>query len=342
MSNAPLPGQADAEKKYGNKLPPAVAAQVAATEALYNAPPPVTDGGTPAAESSSSPQPGQPEVHAPAATPPAGGDVDWEQRARSAEGRLSAAQQQLNAQNERLDQMDRTLASMTAQGLMSPKDGQSTARPFTPLVTEEETRDYGTDLIDVVGRRAKEVLLPEIETVQQRLDRLEGRVNGVSTVIQRDATQSVYETLAQHVGPNWNDLNHHPDFKDRWLGQRDPYSGKILRDLLKEAFDRQDGPRVLSFFQGYLTEATGSPSPSQPAPSPAPQNGAGEDPLMRYAAPGRARSEPPTPLGKPVYSRAQLNQFWEAKRRGAYKGREPEADAIERDIFQAQHEGRIV
>jgi hypothetical protein len=47
------------------------------------------------------------------------------------------------------------------------------------------------------------------------------------------------------------------------------------------------------------------------------------------------------PPDKPVYTTAWIAKFMADKRSGKYRGREADADAIERDIFQAQHEGRI-
>jgi hypothetical protein len=47
------------------------------------------------------------------------------------------------------------------------------------------------------------------------------------------------------------------------------------------------------------------------------------------------------PPDKPVYTHAWIAKFMDDKRVGKFRGREAEAEAIERDIYQAQHEGRI-
>lgn len=337
-----LPGQAEAEARYGNKPPPQIAAQIAAAEALisgHNAPPPVTDGGTPAAEGSPPPAPGQPASPAPATSP--AGDP-WEQRARSAEGRVSTLAQQLQAQAERASQLERLVATMEAQGQSPQPEGQTPA-PFQRLITPEEENDYGVDLISVTKRAAREELAPEVETLAQRLERLEGRVNGVGTVIAQNETRTVWQMLNEGVGPHWNEINHHPAFH-AWLDQSDLYSGDSRRALLMDAFDRHDGRRVLNIFQGFLREANGTPQTAQPHsdPSPANGNGYGKVPLETFAAPGRARSEPqPLAPEKPIYSRAQIERFYGDRRKGMWRGREADADALEADIFRAQHEGRI-
>ena len=117
--------------------------------------------------------------------------------------------------------------------------------------------------------------------------------------------------------------------------------------MLKEAFSRHEAGRVVSFFQGFLTEAAGPPhelpaqDPQRPLYPPS-GNGSGKPSLEQFAAPGRARSAPQElPPDKPVYTHAWIAQFMADKRTGKYRGREADAEAIERDIFQAQHEGRI-
>ena len=78
------------------------------------------------------------------------------------------------------------------------------------------------------------------------------------------------------------------------------------------------------------------------APPLANGNGSGKPSLQDFAAPGRARSAPQhLPPDKPVYTTAWIAKFTADKRTGKYRGREADAEAIEQDIYQAQHEGRI-
>jgi len=342
------PGQAEAEAKWGPKLPPAVKAQVAAVDQHYQNPEGDPGQPQPPGQPTPTPQPTPPGPQPPPAEDP--NAQTWEQRYRSSQGRLEAAQAALAAQNERLSNMETMLATMQATGSPNQVHADETqpARPYERLVTPEEENDYGKDLLQVVGKRAREEFVPEFETLKQRLDRIEGRVDGAATVISRSQISDVYNVLHQNIGPDWTQLNQYPDFKDRWLKEPDPYSGRVRGEMLKEAFDRRDGQRVLRFFQGYLSEAAPDTQNAQPTP---PNGGApngaspnGRVPLEAFAAPGRARSEPQghLPPGKPSYSRAQLQQFWKDKREGKFRGREADAEAIEQDIFRAQHEGRIV
>jgi hypothetical protein len=73
--------------------------------------------------------------------------------------------------------------------------------------------------------------------------------------------------------------------------------------------------RVAALFRGFLQEAGGTQAYSGQAP-------------------GR-RS------GKPTYTPAQIKQFYEQHRKGAYVGREAEWARLEADFFAAQRENRV-
>lgn len=270
----------------------------------------------------------------------------WEQRFKSQAGRLEQATRANQQLHDRLAQLEQTLTVLQARGVEPPPPPQPKQKP--KLITPEEENDFGTELLGVVGKRAREEFAPEFEDLAERLKRLEGRVDGATQVVERSQTQTVYQTLTNAV-PEWRQINRSPDFL-AWLEQPDAFSGRRRNDMLQEAFSRHETNRVIAFFQGFLTEATGLPSgsssPGNLAPPLAPPNGAGngsgKPSLEDFAAPGRARSAPQNlPPEKPTYTQAWIEKFMADKRTGKYRGREADADAIERDIYQAQHEGRI-
>jgi hypothetical protein len=274
-------------------------------------------------------------------------DESWEQRVRSVQGRYET-QVQVNRQlNERLAELERTLNTMAANGQRPPAPAAD-PEPVR-LITDKEREDFGEDFLNVVGKRAKETYAPEFDQLSRRLKNLEGKLEGTVQVVSRNQKQELYAVLDSQIA-NWRDINRSQQFKD-WLGFVDPLSGRRRFDMLQEAFTRQEAGRVLSFFRGFTTEATGTP-PSQPNPAPTPStpqyaaNGTTGSALTleQLAAPGRARSAPQgnLPPEKPMYTNAWIAQFMADKRTGKYRGREADADLIERDIYLAQHEGRII
>jgi hypothetical protein len=271
------------------------------------------------------------------AVPPAA-EESWEQRAKSMAGRAEQLAKTNQALSERLQALEKQITTLAVKGTPEPEP-KTYGKP--KLITEEEERDYGQDFFKVVGKRAKEEFAPEFDELADRLRRLEGRIEGVGQVIEKTQVNDVYGTLAGAV-PNWRDINRSAEFK-AWLDRPDMYSGRKRHDMLLEAFSGHDSSRVVKFFQGFLTEATG-PRQNSPGmePSAPPSNGSGRPTLEDFAAPGGARSAPQQlPPDKPVYTSAWIAKFTQDKLRGVYRGREADAEAIERDIYAAQHEGRI-
>lgn len=336
------------EEKYGNKLPKQVQDQLDALNASMaqaaEGEPQDEDEGDDQYEEQDQDDGESPDQAPPqpvSVVPPA--EESWEQRARSAQGRLDQALSANTSLTRRLGDLEREINMMKLRGAEPAEPPVPKAR--TQLIKPEELTDYGEEFFDVVGRKAKEEFVPVFDELAERLKRLESGQQAVGKVVEQTQKRSLYDTLYDEV-PEWKELNHHPAFIN-WLSFPDPYSGLQRHELLKEAFSRHDANRVVNFFRGFLTEATGTPpngsrqqGPS--APPPANGSGSGKPSLEQFAAPGRARSAPQQlPPDKPVYTHAWIAQFMADKRTGKFRGRTEEADAIERDIYQAQHEGRI-
>jgi hypothetical protein len=110
--------------------------------------------------------------------------------------------------------------------------------------------------------------------------------------------------------------------------------------MMRKAFEANDANRVLHFFKAYLSdEAATAPASIQPTPK-------GKVPLEELAAPGRAKapaaSATPGEKEKPTITRAQISQFYLNVQKGVYKGNAAEKDRLEKMIFEAEQEGRVV
>lgn len=176
-------------------------------------------------------------------------------------------------------------------------------------LTEQDLRDYGSDLIDVTQRAALHALSPELQEIRQQ-----------NAELQRRLAQEQRHRLDQQIEralPDFRERDRDPRWHE-WLRGTDILSGRVRQQLLNEATASGNPERVLAFFRSYQREAGGTHASS--------------------AAPGRARS---ASSGKPSYTREQIGQLYEANRKGAYVGRESEWARIENDIFAAQREGRV-
>jgi hypothetical protein len=95
--------------------------------------------------------------------------------------------------------------------------------------------------------------------------------------------------------------------------------------------------RVGNFFKSWL-EITGQATAAQNT-----RRNVSASELERQVTPGKGRSTgAPTGTNAKNYSPDDIKTFFNDVRLGKYKGREAERDRIERDIFSAQREGRII
>jgi hypothetical protein len=209
------------------------------------------------------------------------------------------------------------------------------------LVTPEEVEAYGDEFLDVVARRAKQELTPLEERLMGKIDGLNTKIATISSGVDETARSRMLAQLDTSV-PDWQKTNVDPEFL-KWLQLPDPYSGGIRMELLTVAFERNDSPRVAAFFRGFLAEeAAVVPAllePGHKTDAPA----SGKVPLETFAAPGRAKSAAATnaPVEKPEISRGQIAKFYTDVAAGRYKGKDEERVSLEKEIFDAQADGRI-
>lgn len=262
----------------------------------------------------------------------------YAQRWRSLQGSYNATVRQKADLERRVQQMEQLFASLSQSQPTAP---EQPAKPTEPVryVTEQEATEYG-ESIDVMRKVSREELVP----VAQRLAQIEGllqqmqatvvpQVQAVSRRQQVSAEQQFWSDLTSYV-PNWREVNDDVGFQS-WLLEVDPLTGKDRQTYLEEAQRSLDVNRVSAFFRTWL-ESTGRAPVAQPSPNPANE-------LERQVAPGRSRGVGASSVKQPkTYTPDDIRKFFDDVRSGKYKGREQERDRIERDIFSAQRDGRIV
>jgi len=295
----------------------------------------------PPAQAAPEPQPQQTPAPEPQPQPtppvtPQGNDEAWEQRYRSAEGRRVKLEQQLANAVDRMGAMEQML-----QDLKSVP--QHVAAPVThsKLITSEEEEQFGTEMLDVMGRRAREIVSPEVAELKATVTRLENMLNGTQQQTKKQQQQSMHAELSAKV-PNWQEINQLNEFK-AWLALPDPYSGATRHSMLLSAYAENDTPRVLAFFRGFVSELAATTPADEPVATPAAPQQPPKPGLESLAAPGRARTPAQTnaPAEKQIITSADVNAFYAAKRRGEYAGREEQFAAEEAELFRAQREGRV-
>jgi hypothetical protein len=260
----------------------------------------------------------------------------YEQRWRTAQGMINAELPRLNAQIQGLSQRNQQLEQLISnmQNVPAP-----TPEPVTPVssLTAEETEEYG-ESIDIMRKVSQEVAghyQQEIDGLKNTIAQLQGtvvpRVEQIASKQAQTAEQSFWSSLTTAV-PNWREINDNQDFQS-WLLEVDPLSGLARQTYLEDAQRNMDYPRVASFFSSWQS-ATGA-AVAQP------NRTASE--LEKQVTPGKGRSSGTSQGGTPkTYTPQDITKFFEKVRTGKFAGKEKERDIIERDIFAAQAEGRIV
>lgn len=293
-----------------------------------------------AAAGRTEPEAAAPAVSAPA-TPPPADDQSWEHRYKSMKGRYDQVEARQRQLLDRIAQQDATIADLQVRLTQQPRE-PATSPPPTRFITDEDEANYGSDLLDVVGRKAQEQIAAITDKYERKIAQLEARVQEVGGTVAQSAQERMMSALRSEI-PNVMDINSNPNFI-AWLKLPDVYSGAIRHDLLKAAWDRNDTARVMAFFKGFLSdEAATAPAGDPPDPSSNGTAPAPKVPLETFAAPGRAKTPAATsaPAEKPIITRAQISQFYAEVAAGKYRGKDAEKTRLEQMVFEAEREGRI-
>lgn len=304
------------------------------------------------------PPPPPPQIQPPfqpsAPTPPQPqGEADWEHQFKSLKGRYERDQENTRRLQQTLLDQQRLLAQIGSPPTTAPQGEGSGLRfniappPPGRFVKPQEVQEFGQELMDVMGRRAAEVYEPILAQLAGELANVKRQVGGVQNTVVFDARVKMYDDLARAV-PQWNQINDSPQFA-QWLDQIDPISHRTRREFLNGAHNSNSAGQVIDIFNSFLTSMGVAPHQANGAGNGAgnPQGNPPPSPpqfdLLALAAPGRAKTgQTQVAPEKPLVKRSEIKQFYTDKTQGKYAGREQEAALIERQIFDAGNEGRII
>lgn len=271
--------------------------------------------------------------------------TDWKQKYAVLKGKYDAEvprlHQDLKDANARLTSLEDKLASMVTS---EPKEEKETPRTdFTP----EEIEDYGEDLLDVMGRKARQIVeqeyRPKIAELESTVSSLKAKLGETGERVGKFEQNEVFAQLDREV-EDWRKINVDPEFHE-WLDQQDPYSGATRKDLLLNAFNRKNARQVKAFFEGYKKE-NAAVIPNTADSTPSGQGGTDTESrlnLNEYVAPGTPKGggNAGAPRDKRIWSTPEIGRFYSDVQKGRYKNRPEDKARIEADIVAATREGRI-
>lgn len=244
--------------------------------------------------------------------------------------------------NNSLMQRIRGLEEIIASMQREPAQPEVRAPEVAKHVTSKDEEEYGADMVDFARRAAREELntvmqtLAQMQRQMQHLSTLAPAVQQVAVKQQATAEERFFEQLGRSV-PNWAVINDNPKFH-AWLLTPDEMTGITRQTYLADAQNSFDLHRVVSIFRAWERESGVAPAAAQESAQRTTQSQ-----LEKQVAPGRASAATAAPQAKQgkQWTREGIQQFFQDKIRGKYKGREADAAAMERDIFLAQREGRV-
>jgi hypothetical protein len=292
-------------------------------------------------------------------TPPTE-DAPWEHKYNVLQGKYNAEVPRLTRQVQEQDgqlsdirqQLTNTQTILASLNQRTADPEGEVGAPATPpqrLVQDDEITAFGADLHDFIKRTAVEAVAPKLQDGISSLDQRLSRAESVAQTAQAQATRveeiGVFDLLATDI-PDWEVQNKDPLFLS-WLEEVDPYTGAQRGQLLTQAFERHDGPRVVALFQGFKNEnAAVTPQPTIPAPVevtplPEPQS------LEGLVAPGTPKSGidggAPNDAEKRVWTQPMISQLYAQINEYTKKGKSApdELKSLEADLIRGQSEGRV-
>jgi hypothetical protein len=284
--------------------------------------PPAEENAAPAAEPETPPAP-EPEAATPTPSPE---EETWERRFKTLKGKYDAEVPRLTAE---LKELRRDLAALTA----AAKEKAEAPKKPEPLVNEKDVETFGSDLLDVIDRKAQEVARSLVGTEMAELKaenlQLREQLDGVAERQVVNDRRGYFAELERLV-PDWEAVNVDEGFLG-WLAEADPLSGRPRQDYLNSAFESHDVERTAALFSTYKQLT------APPATKPARQE------LERQVAPGSSKATPAAPpsQSEKLWTLREIELFYQDVSKGAYRDKPDEARRIENEIDLAVASGRI-
>ena len=266
--------------------------------------------------------------------------TDWKQKYNVLRGKYDAEVPRLSS--DLRDAIGR-IKSLEEKGTVLPVETPPVEQKPS-AITEEELKDYGSDLIDVIGRKAQEIahneFQPVVEGLKQEISSLQQQIGVTGQKLAKQEQNEVFAVLDREV-KDWRAINIDPKFNE-WLDLIDPFSGQLRKRLMLDAFDAKNALRVKAFFDSFLKEnVVVTPDPTAP-----PAGEAGSSATLNlgdYIAPGTPKTsgQAGAPKEKRMWTNKEVGKFYSDVQKGHYKKRPEDKARVEAEIMSATREGRV-
>lgn len=264
----------------------------------------------------------------PEPTEPVVAEETWQQKYKTLKGMYDAEVPRLHADMRELkSQMDNLRRAAEAK----PVEPVKAATP-TKLVTDADVEAFGSDLIEVQRKVAREVASEfrgELDAMKAENDKLREQLTATGTQV----SEASFEQRLHRMVPDFEAVNADPKWIE-WLNEVDPLLRGPRMSVAQEAFNRGDAEGIAHYVS--LFKATQAPAPrAEPSPSKA-------DEIARQVQPTRsANSAAPVSQQGKVFTDLDIQKMFRRAIELSAKGQNDEARKLEAEIDSAYKEGRV-
>jgi hypothetical protein len=321
-----LPKQVEAQLKELEKIEQQIAdSQKPAADPAPNPEPAPAE---PTPEPTPEPAEPKPVESKPEPTEPVVAEETWQQKYKTLKGMYDAEVPRLHAD---LRELKSQVDSLRKAAEAKPAEP---VKPATPekLVTDADVEAFGSDLIEVQRKVAREVAAEfrgELDAMKAENDKLREQLTATGTQV----SEASFEQRLHRLVPDFEAVNADPKWIE-WLNEVDPLLRGPRMTVAQGAFNRGDAEGIahyVSLFKATLAPAT----PAEPTPSKAEE-------IARQVQPTRSASSaaPVSQQGK-VYTDMDIQKMFRRAIEMSAKGQNDEARKLEAEIDSAYKEGRV-
>jgi hypothetical protein len=267
------------------------------------------------------------ELVTPKEAPSAPPDEDWEKRYKnlraSRDYKLLEAKEQIADLMEQVQKLETELEDAKKQlNEAAPMD------PFKDVLTEEDREALGDATVDVLKKVTQKVTENATADLRKELDAAKEARRKQKDKDLKQAKGQGYQLFLDKLAtmvPDWKAINEDKGFIEFCHNTYD-LDGSLIADNFRLAEARRDAVAIAR----YMLDYKGRPKV--------------EDPLEDHVSPtGVSASEAPKEdkRGSKIWSRKEIDKFYDDLNRGRFKGTREEAQKLEREIDKAVMEGRI-
>ena len=273
------------------------------------------------------PAPAEPKPVEPTPTPtePVVAEEKWEQKYKTLKGmydaevpRLHADLRDLKAQVDALRKAAETKPVEPAKPAVAEK-----------LVTDADVEAFGSDLIEVQRKVAREVAAEfrgELDAMRAENEKLREQLNNTGTQV----SEASFEQRLYRLVPDFETVNADPKWI-AWMNEVDPLLRAPRATVAQQAFNRGDAEGVAH----YVAMFKKSIAPVEPTADKTTE-------LELQIQPNRsATSTPPASQKGKIYTNADIEKMFRKATDLGVKGRVEEAKKLEAEIDAAFMEGRV-